>query len=395
MRRRAFTAALVSALLLASPGCWDRREVVDLATVMGMAVDRAEEGGYRLSVQVVISGQFGGAGQSGGGGSKGGTKPVYVLSQKGSDLMDAYRRLQERLPRRLWFADNRVLIIGEAVAREGVTPVIDFFSRQRQTRLLSLVTVAPGEGRRVLLAQPPLARVPAEGIRQVERLHTGVVVNMKDFLNMLAAEGADAVAARVEVAPADPRNPQAAGEVRVNGAAVFRGDRLAGWLSDAETRGLLWLRREFRQGVVTVPDPRGDGPVSVEITHAAVRVRPREEGNRIVMDMSVWADGELREVTGAIDLTRPQTIEGLQEALAGEIEDRIRATLRKTQGEFGADVLRFGEAVHRFLPTRWKQVKRAWRQEFPRVDLKLSVRARIRRTGMTGRPAIVPKLRWK
>ncbi len=395
MRRRAFTAALVSAFLLASPGCWDRHEVVDLATVMGMAVDRAKEGGYRLSVQVVISGQFGGAGQAGGQGGQAGTKPVYVLSEKGEDLMDAYRRLQERLPRRLWFADNRVLIIGEAVAREGVTPVIDFFSRQRETRLLSFVAVAPGEGRLVLLAQPPLARVPAEGIRQVERLQTGVAVRMKDFLNTLAAEGADAVAARLEVAPADPRNPQAAGEVRVNGAAVFRGDRLVGWLSDAETRGLLYLRREFRQAVVTVPDPHGDGLLSVEITHAGVRQRPREEGKRIVMDVSVRADGELREVSGAIDLTRTRTIEGLQEALAGEIENRIRATLRKTQGEFGADVLSFGEAVHRFLPTRWKQVKRAWRQEFPRVEVKLSVQARIRRTGMTGRPAMVPESRWK
>ncbi len=388
-------------LLLGLSGCWNRVEINDLAVITAVAVDRDEEGQVRLSAQVVLPTALGGAGgmapgggPGGGGGGGGGAgsaggKAFYVVSESGRTLLDAVRRLQERVPRRLYFAHSRVVLLGERVAREGVTPVLDFFTRFREMRLNSFVGVVSGEARALLEVNPPLQRVPSKAISEEQRMRITVSTMMRDFLNMLlnAGNGAGPVAPRLEAAPADPLEAGGRREVAVSGAAVFRGDRMVGWLNDYEAQGLLWLRGELKNGVVTVKGPHGE-PVSLQILRARTTLRPRiEAGQRLVMGVEIRVEGEVREVAGAVDLSDPVQLGRIEAAAAEEIEKCVRATAAKVQQEYGADVFGFGEAVRRTLPTAWKELRTDWPDRFREVELEPVTEVLIRRTGMTGRPA--------
>lgn len=52
-------------------GCWDRKEINDIAFVIGIAVDK-EQDNYRSSLQIALPGQSGSTGSSGGGGGQAG-----------------------------------------------------------------------------------------------------------------------------------------------------------------------------------------------------------------------------------------------------------------------------------------------------------------------------------
>lgn len=58
MKRLTPIVVLLMGMLLVS-GCWDRREVNDMAIVIAMAMDKEPNGHYRLSVQVPLVSSLG------------------------------------------------------------------------------------------------------------------------------------------------------------------------------------------------------------------------------------------------------------------------------------------------------------------------------------------------
>ncbi|HEY8449249.1 MAG TPA: Ger(x)C family spore germination protein, partial [Bacillota bacterium] len=280
---------LVAVLLT---GCWDRIEVNDLAIVKGIALDRAGPNAIELTVALTVPANVTPPGSPGGPEA---ASPLANHAAQGSTVMEATSVLQEKLSRRLFWAHASVILIGEELARDGVAPVLEFFSRQRQPRLRMVVGVVPGRAADVLATMTPLEVETPEAIREMSTFRTGVFVTLREFLIMVAAEGEEPVAARVEnvrtgaVQPGGPMDPTVSPlqegplQPAITGTAVFKGDRLVGWLDDHETRGLLWLRDELATATVTVP--LGDSRwVSFEMIRAMTQLQPRFAGDRIVME---------------------------------------------------------------------------------------------------------------
>jgi spore germination protein KC len=80
-------------LILLLSGCWDRREVNDIAIILGAAIDKEDNENIELSVQVFIPKALSGGGGMNGGASGGGGMTM-VRTANGSSLADAASKLQ-------------------------------------------------------------------------------------------------------------------------------------------------------------------------------------------------------------------------------------------------------------------------------------------------------------
>ncbi len=110
---------------------------------------------------------------------------------------------------------------------------------------------------------------------------------LNEFFQRLATGGIDLVALRAEIIP-KPQHFDIRGELwrerigaspRITGAAVFRKDRLVGWLGKQETRGLLWVMGRVRSGIIVIEHPAdSDEYVGLEILRAkgSFRVKGRD-----------------------------------------------------------------------------------------------------------------------
>lgn len=154
----------VAGLLLLSPlalaGCWDRKEINDVAFVIGSSVDK-ENGMYRSALQIALPGNLGGAGSKGGGGGTSGGKSYYLESKTGITLRSANMEIQAGNSRNLSFSHRRVLLIGEDFARDGIAPMLDQFARIPQNRLSSLVAVTSGSAYKIWTPQRRWSNSPA------------------------------------------------------------------------------------------------------------------------------------------------------------------------------------------------------------------------------------------
>lgn len=87
-------------------------------------------------------------------GAKVASAKSWVLTSTGDTIFDIERSLAIREGRQDFYGHLKIIIISEEVAREGIEPVIDFFSRRREVQQNIQLAIANGEAREVLSVVP-------------------------------------------------------------------------------------------------------------------------------------------------------------------------------------------------------------------------------------------------
>lgn len=390
MSRKVALLFLMIILVGLTGGCWSRKELSEMAIILGAGIDREPDGKVRLTLQIARPATFGApeGGEGSGGGTMVGT--VWVVSSTGETVFDTQRNLSLQVSRRLYWGHNIILIFGESAARRGVREVTNFFSRSPQPRETMWVGVARGEAEEVLTSHSALEKTSVQSLGFLVRMRTGLFVEYKDFIRDLACPGTNPVAPRVELVyrgrhegPQMELGPEYHKEVVLTGAAVFKDDRLIGWLDESETRGLLWLRNKIKKGSVTVPsliDPAKK--ITMEIIRSKTKVDPYYDGKRASFTVQIRVDGTLIEQQGKEVFTDPEMMLALERCLAADVAEKARSALEKAQDEYGVDVFSFGEAFHRKYKKEWPALKEHWDEEFARSDVDIAVEVRLRQAGM-------------
>lgn len=373
---------LVMTIMLLT-GCWNRVEVNDIAFVTAIGLDLIEDDKIRLTLQVAIPTKLGPAGGSKGGGSGNST---FLISETGITVSEAYRKLQGKLSRRIFFSQSRVLLIGEALAKKGVAHIIDFHTRYHEPRINSFIMFTKGEASELINSIPNIESVSAEETKELAKLNVGVTIYVMDFLNMLLTDGIEPIGPKFILTSLEVNNKNKSKEGQaIRGTAVFKKDKLVGWMDEVETRGILWLRNEMETGVITIniPEEKGGGNVSFDIIRTDTQNVPKLKHGEIKVTVDVTAEVSVMENDSNIKLDDPKVIEDLQKNIENEIKDRIHLVVEKAQQEYQSDIFGFGQAVYKKYPKEWNtNYKKNWDQEFSQLEVAINPKVFVRRIGL-------------
>jgi spore germination protein KC len=387
---RACLCLLVVVLALGLAGCWNRRELESLSFVSAAGVDvDSSTGLIHLTVHVLKPHALGDAGQV--------EKGLVQVVSTGRTVFEAVRNVIQQLPMRLFWAHNNALVIGEETARAGTALILDFFVRDGETRHDVAVMVAEGTTANEFLKieyelDPQVGMALHTHIQSARNsLSTTVAPDLHEFTILLESPGAQPLATRVShytKQPGDPVGELLREEIThsplVGGAAVFRGDRLVGWLEPLETRGLLWIKGEVRSGILVVPDPWQEGrQVGLELYRNISKVKfSVDSSGRLSAKVDIQAHAYLGDAQTPLDPLKMSDFERLlQDAYEAEIRAEANSALARCQKEFRSDVFGFGSALHRQKPAVWKQIKDQWDEIFPELEVEVTVRGRLLRSG--------------
>ncbi|OPY61111.1 MAG: Spore germination protein B3 precursor [Pelotomaculum sp. PtaU1.Bin065] len=382
-----FLLLLMMACVLS--GCWSRKELGELAIVLGAGVDRTPDDQVRLTLQLARpSASAGGAV----GGTVGTEPPTWTVSGTGKTVLDAQRKLATRISRHIYWAHVIIVVFGEEAARHGISRYTDFFLRSPQPREILWVMVAKGEAKDILETYSELEKTSAQDIGLLARAQTGYSVNLKDFAVMLATKGSNPIASRVEVVERgviqarEKEKPVQQKGAALTGTAVFRKETLAGWLDESETRGLLWLRGKQLQGSISIPSLTEPGKdMSIDIIRAHTVVQPQYDGESVWFNVKIVVEGNLLEQQSGEETMETQVRKAIEKEMAKEVEEKCRLALKKAQGEYGADIFDFGVAFHRKYPKAWAELRDRWDEIFAGAGVDFTVEAHLRRSGLEAR----------
>ena len=397
--------------MLLAVGCWNRTELNEWSIVLGTALDMAvEEEKYMVTTEIANPTQLLSPIVGGGGGDEPNT---WILTSTGWTQFDAVRNFTHQALDKLLFSHNQVIVVGEELAREGLAPVLDFYIRDHEMRRLANLVIAKGTTGREIISVEQLKGVPTSmAINQLINASwansAAVRINISEFISAVNNGATGIVVGRIELI--DPGEPEGLREekgegdmldmkqdlhqgelLRYSGAAVFKEDRLVGWLDRKEARGYNWVMGEVNSTIIVATSPeKGKPRISIEVVEVGSRVQTQFIGNKPVVKVTVDVEGNLGEHMGNRMLSLDQgLLHQLESRMAQVVRNDIEAALAKAQ-ELEVDFFNFSGTFNRQHHQQWSKIKEDWNEMFfPNLEVEIEVLANIRRIGLTRMPVQV------
>ncbi|WP_209123220.1 Ger(x)C family spore germination protein [Alkalihalobacillus sp. BA299] len=372
-------------------GCWDRREVNDIAIVLTTGIDYKDEKEIELSVEMVMPEEMAGKIKEGGGGS--GTRTTFIESATGITVADARSKLQEKISRYLFWGHAEATVIGEQLAEKGIREHVDFFARMAEARLRNQVFVSKGKAKDLISSLPHLEDSATQTIQELSQFQIGMNVTMSKLMQMLKSETGGAALPMIDSTSSkkEPGKLPDKSQLKLMGTAVFKEDKMIGSLDSEVTRGLLWLRDEIRYATITLDVPEGEGKVTMEMIRSETELIPHLENDKWKITVKIKTEDDVIQNASNLDLRNPEFIMLIEKEIEKEVEERIKLAVEKVQKDMKVDILKFDSTFQREYKKKWQTAKERWAEIFPEIEIEFVVDPHILRPGGSTGPPAVPK----
>lgn len=389
MKRPAALFFVFLVLLLFTTGCWSRRELNDLAIVTAIGIDK-QGGEFQLSVQVADPAEV--AAQKG----TSGRAPVTMYNASGDTVFEAIRKMTTVTPRKLYFSHLRIFVISEELAREGIGKILDLFSRDHEVRTDFYMVVSKGtKARDILNVVTPLEKIPATkmytSLEVSEKAWAPTVsIQLDELISDLVNEGRHAVLTGIHIQGGPPKGIgndnvdmiDSPANLQYGGIAVFKRDKLIGWLNEEESKGYSNLTDKLDSTVIAITCPKG-GKMGVEVIQSKTKIKGMVKDGIPQVEVNVYTEANIADVECEVDLIKTKTLSELEKRVEQVMKSDAEHSVKKAK-QLQSDIFGFGEAIHRSDPEYWNKVKKEWNQRFQDLQVKINVDVKIRRLGTVG-----------
>ncbi|MCE5287204.1 MAG: Ger(x)C family spore germination protein [Pelosinus sp.] len=397
MVKQIFLLTLMILSLLFSSGCWDYIEYENLAQATGLGFDfDASTGQITVTLQYAAPKKGG----STSGADSGSKVPVIVRAATDTTIMGALTKLQEVIPRKIFYGYINILIVGKEAAAYRMKEIIDLTDRTPAIQNSAELIIASGKAEDILSLVLPTDTINStEKTRNLANLspYTGAAysVSISDFQQMLAIGGWEATAPYVIETPGSKKEEDSgqitdnihigkktSGTPRIAGLAVFKQDKLVGSLDLKESLGYNWITGKTIKNYKSSTNETGD-TLSYQINNSSHKVIVKIENGLPVIYLTVKVNANLRKyyTDAATDYLSPAVITDLETKLDETIRTDIDAALQ-TAKRLNADIFGFGFALFRTSPNLWQeQYESQWDTLFPQLQVHVSTEVKIINTG--------------
>jgi len=386
---------LVLSLLLS--GCWDRRELNQLAITLAIGIDKVEDD-YQVSAQVVVPSVV--STNSTGGGTM-----VTLYSARGETVYEAFRKMTKDSPRKIYPGHTRILVVGEELAKEGIAESLDLLSRDPELRPDFYVVVAKeNTAANILNVTTPVENIPANkmfnSLKMSETAWSGTKsIKLDELIEDLVSDGKEAVLTGVEIAGnqeqgSSKQNIESISpsvRIKYDNLAVFKDDQLIGWLTEDETIGFSYVTDSVQTSVKAISCPN-EGKATIEVIQVNSEMKGNIKNGKPVVNIKINVEGDVGAVECKINLNELKTIHSLEKIYEKEMQDNIKKTIATLQTKYKTDIFGFGEELHRSNPKEWNTIKNNWEEEFSNLTTNVDVDLKILGTG-TIKNSLIEKIK--
>ncbi len=370
MRRKRFMILLMLTTLTLLTGCWNYRGLDQMSIVAGLAIDKDDDTGYSISFEIVD--MTGNVKQEG--------IKAMVLESKGDTLFDAVREAKRRIVNKIYFGHMETIIISQEIARTvDLGDLIDFFMRDAEVReTLSLVVSQEPCACDLIKIEGighPLVSFEIEKIIMADNKVTSSIPysQLYKIHEILHSDG-------LEVVLPAFHNVNNDGELatEANGTAVFKGERLVGFLTSRQSRFFLFIMNQVKGGVLAFSSTgQGKADTTLEISKNTTKRSFEYKDGRLTMVLKVETDVYLNEADAPLDPLDDARMGELEKLASESLMRGMADTIKEVQIQYNSDIFGFGDEVHKKNPNLWHKLRDQWDTLFPQLEVKIQCKVNI------------------
>lgn len=374
--RKGYYVAMLCCTFLVLAGCWDKKELNEVAVVMGVGIDKGENRQIRLTAQVIKPNP-----KERGVASGGSEIPTWSLTASARTVLDAVNQLNRISPRRLYWPHTQIIIFGEDLAKEGLAPVLTYFERDKDARSGAYVAVTHGTAEDLLNQRIELGSIPAKAMadlfEKAEKRQLSVrAATLRQFAQDLITKGIDPT---IDVI--DPKKIREKKETyQISQIAVFKDDQLKGFLSPDEATGISMASGKYKGSIFPVPCP---GSKQEYITFLATdfqrRGKPSLNQKQIVMKYNVFIEGNIGDQNCGGTTMDQAFLSSVNQNLSEKVKQMLLKGFNNSK-KFHSDAYGIGREIYRYLPNIWSEKMKT--NYLDNVKLDITVEASVRRSGL-------------
>lgn len=371
-------SVIIIVFLLICSGCWNNRDLTDLAIVSGMGLDLCEDGKTELTVQVIKGSSMKTEG------STGHEQAYTIVSAKGETTFEAVRNLISRINKKAFFAHTRLIILSEDYAREGVYQFIDFYERDNETRRRSDVIIAKNiKAKEVLNINSDLEKIPAVKIVETLQSSNSLSKSLKTrFIDILKHYSHKGHALVVPIIYPIKDKVERQKDLDIEGSAILKEGKFVGYLDPYQTRGYLFADNKVQSSIIVIPSPADNEKlVAVEVIRSDGKVSANIKDNKISFNIEIEAEGNLGEQLDDNDLTKEDMIKGIEKNVEEKIKSEIESAINISQKEYNADIFGFVNEIYQNHFSYWEKNINDWDYIYSSTPVNIKVKFDLRRTG--------------
>jgi spore germination protein KC len=372
-------SASILSIIIPLSGCWNYKEVDSLAIVSGVAVDKKDD--LYLITTEIIDIQRG----------REITKGTKIITSEGQTIFDAVRNTIKTVGKRLYWSHAEILIISEEIAEEGIVPIADWVSRDAEPRLTLHFLISREKTAKEILEQAAISGAILsyeldDMLTSQKSLSYAFDAMDYQFMQELAAAGISATLPTIYLKQDDDKHV-----AEISGTAVFKADRLVGFLDGEETKTMLFIKNKIKGGVLagTVSADGSNTKISLEILKNKTKIKPHQTDSKITIGIRTKTDVALDEIVGSESFMEAAALAKLKETFEEALEENIRTLVKKTQEEFDSDIFGFGKAVRMNMPDLWKQIDPEWSEIYKTIDVDVQATINIKNSAIMSKPVKV------
>ena len=349
-------------------GCSNIEQLDDKMIIHGVGIDRVENT-FELTIQ-----KFSVTG------SNEKEEGAQVVKTKGNSLMDAFSDLSLQTGKTPMFSQNLVLAIGEETAYNGINDILDFFVRYYESRPTVKIIIVKGKAESVLSFKKDDKLIMAKDIMAItesERINSKVMSsNIFQFVGALKNSTLDPIASIVSVEMQNDEEILAA-----NGTAVFKDDKLAGFIDTNSTRGALIINNRLNGGTEVI-DVESVGKVSYSLEKSKSKVKFKLENGKPIYNIIIKINTNIYEIERDIKTQLPDNAFNLmEEALISRIKTITSQAIYKSIFEYNSDIFGFGQIALKSDKEYFRTVENNWDQAMKEAKYNIDVSVKIDDTG--------------
>lgn len=367
---------ITCALTLTMSGCWNYRGLNELVIVSGVAIDKDfDHGLYKVSFEIL---------QPNISENNSNTKTRLVISE-GKTIFDALRNARNKTAGKLYLGNSQVIIVSKRLAEtENMSSYIDVFIRDGEPRETANLIISQEETAEDIFKAKPMDQnilsyqIDTE-IKNDSKSTSNTNPNpVYEIFNCLKSEGCELVTPAIRLT--EGKNEINA---EIYGTAVFKDEKLIGFISPEESKYLLLVNNKMQGGIITLlSSENGCDLISLEICGSTAKTKVEYVNDKIQITINTKTCVFLGENGSDEKFSDVQNVNSLEEMAGDKIKEQITALINKAQKDLRSDFFCFGNLLYKSNIKQWKQISDRWDELFSEAEITVNSKVVVRNTAL-------------
>lgn len=370
---------LVVIILITLTGCYNYRELNDLAIVSAISVSKVDEE-YNVVVQVVKPKKEQDTSNI--------NQPNFItFKSKGETLQEAFRLIVKESPKKIYGAQMQVLLLDESVAKDDLSDILDFFAREPEVRNEFYVLVSKNDN--VLEVLTPLDNISSQNIMESLEANNKYLgyANLVTFNDLLAYYQNERIQIALPSIYLTGNNNVGDEEENIDASkvdtsvvlgplAIFKGNKLIGYLSEEESLAYNIVMDNITNALITNKYD-DDKYIVSELIKSKTDLEVDSKNNKI--NITVKGNAAIKEVNyNNINLKDENNVKKIEDDLNKKIEKLVKNSIKNVTKKYNSDIFGFENLFYKEDYKYYKQIKDKWSDKiFQNLEIKVDSKFEI------------------